>query len=249
METLRQRVARVVFKSDTLPGRVFDLALIVLILFSVTGFVLESVAEIALAHGSALRILDWVITALFTLELTVRFWCAPDRRRYLFSFYGVIDILAVLPTYVGLFFTGIEFLTIVRIFRLLRVFQVLKMSRYVKEASKIWKVLKASMNRVLVFIFFLLVMCVFSGTILFVVEGPEHGFSSIPVGIYWAVVTLTTVGYGDISPQTPLGQALAVVLMILGYGVIAVPTGLVSAEWVRQGRKRRRARPPAPDAD
>lgn len=229
----RARAHEVIFEADTAAGKAFDVGLILTILLSVLVVLLESVAEIRLRHGGLLRTAEWVFTILFTLEYLLRLVCVERPAHYARSFFGVVDLLAILPTYVSMLVPGAQAMTVIRTLRLLRVFRVLKLASYVRESEQLMRALIASRRKIAVFLFAVASMVVIFGSLMYLVEGPEHGFSSIPRGIYWAVVTLTTVGYGDISPETPLGQAIAACIMILGYGIIAVPTGIVTAELTR----------------
>lgn len=227
---------RVIFDHDTPAGRAFDVWLIVAILGSVAVVMLDSMAGLPPAMRPVLRGFEWLFTILFTVEYAARLWCAADRVRYAKSFYGVVDVLATLPTYVSLLVPDGRFLALVRILRVLRIFRILKMTRFVAEATVMGHALKASRHKIIVFIFTLLLLVSVIGSLIFVIEGPENGFTSIPVAIYWAIVTMTTVGYGDFVPLTALGRMLASVLMILGYGIIAVPTGIVTMELQRAAR-------------
>ncbi len=229
----RATVHEVIFETDTPAGKLFDVALIVTILISVVVVSLESVPDIRLRYGPELRAAEWVITILFTIEYILRLLCVERPLSYATSFFGVVDLLAILPTYISLLVPGTQALTVVRVLRLLRVFRVLKLVQYVSEARTLNSALKASWKKIFVFLFAVLMVVVIVGSLMYLIEGPEHGFDSIPRAIYWAVVTLTTVGYGDIAPGTPLGQFLAMCVMILGYGIIAVPTGIVTRELVR----------------
>ncbi|MGZ8412012.1 MAG: ion transporter [Gemmatirosa sp.] len=231
----RARLHQVVFENDTPEGRAFDLALIVLVLLSVAIVSLETVSGLSAGAYRALRAAEWTLTALFTIEYVLRLIAVRRPLAYMTSFFGMVDALAILPTYVSLVFPGAQALLVVRVLRLLRVFRVLKLSRYLSEAAVLARALRASARKIAVFLLTVSTLVVVIGSLMFVVEGPEHGFTSIPTSMYWAVVTLTTVGYGDISPKTPLGQLLASAVMILGYGIIAVPTGIVTAE-LTQGR-------------
>ncbi|PCE32905.1 ion transporter [Burkholderia ubonensis] len=229
----RRKLYIVVCEADTRAGRIFDLALTITILVSVACVMLESVVSIQQRYGTLLTALDWLFTILFTIEYGVRLLCARHPLRYVKSFFGVIDLLSILPLYLGLFIPESRVLADIRILRLLRVFRILNLSRHLGEAAQLQKALLASRRKITVFLVTVLLLVVVLGTLMFVIEGPEHGFTSIPTSIYWAIVTLTTVGFGDITPQTPLGRALASFVMITGYGIIAVPTGIVSAEIAR----------------
>ena len=220
----------IIFESDTPLGNFFDLALLGIILLSVAAVALESVSYINDDYGKLLRILEWVFTIFFTIEYLTRIYVLKNKWGYISSFYGVIDLLAVIPTYLSLIFAGSQTLVVIRSLRLLRVFRVLKLARYLEAAFDLRAAMYASKMKIFVFLGVVFIVVVIMGTMMFLIEGGENGFTSIPRSIYWAVVTLTTVGYGDISPQTVLGQTLAMAIMIMGYGIIAVPTGIVSAE-------------------
>ena len=232
-EDWRSRAHAIIFEAETPSGRMFDVLLIWAIMLSVFAVMLDSVEEVAVQWGGALRAAEWVFTVLFTVEYGLRIACVRRPSRYIFSFYGVIDLLAILPTYVGVLFPQTHFFLVIRALRLLRVFRVLKLARYVEASGLLLRALRASRVKILVFMYFVITLVVVIGAVMYVVEGAENGFTSIPRSVYWAIVTLTTVGYGDISPQTALGQMLASLVMILGYGIIAVPTGIVTAELSR----------------
>ena len=229
----RAKAHEIIFEADTPAGRAFDIALIVTILVSVVAVMLESVAPIRARYGSVLRITEWVITVVFTIEYILRLLCVGQPARYARSFFGIIDLLAILPTYISFFIPGAQALAVVRVLRILRVFRVLKLVQYVKEASVLRQALINSGRKILVFVFVVFTIVIIVGAMMYLVEGEAAGFTSIPISVYWAVVTLTTVGYGDIAPVTALGQFLSAVLMIMGYGIIAVPTGIVTTELVR----------------
>ena len=230
---LRRRAYEVIFGHLTPAGRAFDLVLIVTILASVLAVVLESVPHIAMEHGRWLRAVEWIFTVAFTIEYGVRLWCVARPSRYAGSFYGLVDLAAVLPTWVSLLIPGGQVLVVVRILRVLRVFRILRLAQFMGEAQILTKALRASRYKITVFLFTVLNIVVIVGSLMYLVEGPENGFDSIPRGLYWGIVTLTTVGYGDIAPHTGLGQFLAALLMIMGYGIIAVPTGIVTVELSR----------------
>lgn len=233
----RRATYRVVFEHDSAWGRAFDVALIAAIVGSVLAVMLESIAAVRLQYGPLLRGLEWGFTVGFTVEYVVRLWCVSRPLGYARSFFGVVDLLAILPTYISLLIPGGQVLTVVRVLRVLRIFRILKLAHYVGEARVLTRALKASRYKITVFIFTVLTVVVIVGALMYLVEGPASGFTSIPFGVYWGVVTLTTVGFGDVTPQTPLGQVLAVAVMILGYGIIAVPTGIVTAELASAGRE------------
>lgn len=229
----------VIFTNETLAGRQFDKTLIVLILTSLVVVILDSVAHIARDFHSILFALEWIFTILFTLEYAARIYCAKDRRKYATSFFGVIDLLAVLPTYLALFFPELHALIDVRVLRLIRIFRVFKLTAYMQEYSHLANALSASRKKILVFLSFVLMIVLVMGTLMYVVEGPEHGFTSIPIATYWAITTMTTVGFGDITPQTDIGKLIASVMMLMGWGTLAVPTGIVTAEMSRARGHRR----------
>ena len=230
MSDARTYWRRVIFDHDTRAGRLFDVLLLVAILGSVLTMILDSVASLPPAMHRALFVLEWVFTGLFTLEYAARLWCAADRLRYARSFFGVVDLLAILPSWIGLVFPESRFLGVVRALRVLRVFRILKLTQYVSEASVLTQAMLAARYKITVFLFTIIVAVSVIGSLMYIVEGPEHGFTSIPTSMYWAIVTMTTVGYGDISPGTTLGRLLASALMVLGYGILAVPTGIVTLE-------------------
>lgn len=227
---LRERIYRVIFEADTPAGRGFDILLILAIVGSVVAVMLDSVPRIRRAIGGWLSAAEWAFTILFSIEYVLRLYASPRSFRYARSFFGVIDLLALAPTYLSILLPGGHYLLVVRVLRVLRVFRVLKLVKYVAEGELIVAALKASGRKIAVFLFAVLSIVVVVGSMIYLIEGDESGFVSIPLSVYWAIVTLTTVGYGDISPQTPLGQTLAALVMIMGYGLIAVPTGLVSME-------------------
>ncbi|MTI22989.1 ion transporter [Fulvivirga sp. RKSG066] len=226
----KKQLRIIIFEADTYWGKVFDVILLIAIVLSVLAVMLESVKQIKIGYGNILYIVEWVFTILFTMEYIARIIVIDKPWKYVRSFFGIIDLLSIIPTYLSLFIAGAHSLLIIRSIRLLRVFRVLKMVRFLGEASHLSRALKASRVKITVFIGAVFIVVVILGTFMYIIEGADHGFDSIPRSIYWAVVTLTTVGYGDIAPSTVLGQALATLIMILGYGMIAVPTGIVSAE-------------------
>ena len=228
--TLREKVFRIIFGTDTPMGKLFDVVLLWAIVISVILVMLESVTEIKVEYGEFLYLAELGFTTLFTIEYGLRLWSMPRPMRYATSFFGIIDLLSILPTYLGLVFGGAHSLMVIRSLRLLRVFRILKLARYVSEAAVLGRALMASRQKISVFLLGVFAITIVFGTIMYMVETPEAGFTSIPRSIYWAIVTLTTVGYGDIAPQSVLGQTLASFIMILGYGIIAVPTGIVGAE-------------------
>ncbi|MBX9568796.1 MAG: ion transporter [Candidatus Obscuribacterales bacterium] len=236
--SLRQRVYQIVFESDTFAGRVFDVCLLIVIIVSVVVVMLDSIASVRSRYSAELAAFEWGLTALFSIEYIARVYCAKNRPAYFFGFFGIIDLLSVLPTYLGLLFGGAHYLMVVRILRLLRIFRIFKLSRYLSEADVLMKALTASRAKITVFLGTVLTLVVVIGALMYLIEGPENGFTSIPRSIYWSIVTLTTVGYGDIAPKTPVGQFIACIVMILGYGIIAVPTGIVSVELQAASKKK-----------
>ncbi|MCC5849400.1 MAG: ion transporter [Verrucomicrobia bacterium] len=226
---------RVIFESDTPAGKGFDVLLILAIVVSVLVTVLDSVPAFRESHGLLLFVLEWGFTALFAVEYGLRLYSARHPKGYALSFFGLVDLIGWLPTVVGLLIPGSHFLTTFRVIRVLRIFRILKMVAYIEEAESLMNALRSGHRKILIFLGGVLTLVMILGSLMYLIEGPENGFTSIPVSIYWAIVTLTTVGYGDISPQTPAGQFLSSVVMILGYAIIAVPTGIVSAEFIRQG--------------
>jgi voltage-gated potassium channel len=228
--SLRERVAEIVFGHDTWAGKAFDVALIAAILASVTVVMLETVSTVREDHLAALRAAEWFFTVLFTVEYAVRLWSSPRPLRYARSFFGIVDLVSILPTYLSLFAYGAQALLTVRSLRLIRIFRILKLGQYTSEASHLGQALARSRQKITVFLAVVLTLVLILGSSMYLVEGPEHGFTSIPRSVYWAIVTLTTVGYGDITPHTVAGQVLASAVMILGYGIIAVPTGIVTVE-------------------
>jgi voltage-gated potassium channel len=226
----RARTYEVIFGHETLAGKTFDVLLIVAILGSVVTVMLESVQSWQADRSGLLRSLEWIFTALFTVEYGLRLWCVDRPRTYASSFFGVVDLAAVTPTYLALLIPGGQVLVVVRILRVMRVFRVFKLARYMGEAGVLAGALRAARYKISVFLLAVLSTVVIVGALMYFIEGPASGFTSIPRGVYWAVVTLTTVGYGDITPLTPVGQAVASMVMVLGYGIIAVPTGIVTAE-------------------
>ncbi len=230
MSQLRTLIGDIIFEHNTRYSRLFDILLLIVILMSVLLVMLESVDSVRFAYGNTLRTLEWVFTFIFTIEYLIRIWVSYNRPKYIRSFFGIVDLLAILPSYLSLFFVGFQYGIVIRSLRLLRVFRILKLVQFVDGASVLGRAVIASRARITVFVFTVLTIVTILGSIMFLVEGPENGFDNIPESIYWAIVTITTVGYGDIAPSTPLGEFLAAMVMILGYGLIAVPTGIVSVE-------------------
>ena len=227
----RLRLYIIIFEADTRMGRAFDLALLALIVFSVGIVMLDSVASIRNHWGSVFDWFQWLFTIIFTIEYVLRLLCVRHPWRYATSFFGVIDLLAIAPTYLALFFPELHALIDVRVIRMLRIFRILKLTTYVAEFRDLGEALVASRRKIAVFMSFVMLIVIVMGTLMYVIEGPEHGFTSIPTAIYWAITTVTTVGFGDITPKTDLGRALASTMMLIGWGTLAVPTGIVSAEF------------------
>lgn len=226
----KTRLHEIIYEADTKEGKLFDIILLIFILASVVLVMLESVESIRNKHQAILNICEWIITILFSIEYILRIISIQKPLKYILSFYGVIDFLSTIPKYLSLFIFGSHNLAALRALRLLRIFRILKLTRYIGASNRLLIALKASKAKIAVFLFFVLILCVILGTIMYIVEGEENGFANIPQSIYWAIVTLTTVGFGDITPQTPLGQMIASVVMILGYAIIAIPTGIVGSE-------------------
>ena len=233
LNIIRRRIHNVIYGTDTVAGRLFDLILLGLILLSVFLFMLETVKGFDAKYHHQLIILEWIITGLFTVEYLLRIVTNDNPRKYILSFFGIIDLLAILPMYLSFFFVGSKVFSVIRALRLLRLFKILNHPKFTGQSVHLLKALQASRGKITVFLYFVLISTIIIGSIMYVVEGEENGFTSIPMSIYWTIVTLTTVGYGDISPGTPLGQFIASLVMILGYGIIAVPTGIVTAEFTR----------------
>ncbi|CAG1016797.1 Cyclic nucleotide-gated potassium channel [Burkholderiaceae bacterium] len=232
----RRELYTIIFESDTRRGWLFDVAVIVAILLSVAVVIADSMQSVLAEHGRALRIAEWVFTALFTVEYLARLLCVRQPLRYATSFYGVIDLLSVMPTYLALLWPEGHLLIDVRVLRLLRVFRIFRLTAYLTEFNQLGRALHSSRRKIFVFLSFVVMMMLVMGTLMYVVEGPENGFSSIPVAMYWAITTMTTVGFGDITPHTDFGRVIASVMMLMGWGVLAVPTGIVTAEMTAQRR-------------
>ena len=228
---LKNKLHTIIYEADTPMGKLFDVVLLILILVSVILVMLESVTSIDTHYHDLLYFGEWVITIFFTIEYILRIITVKKASNYIFSFYGIIDLLSTIPLYLSFILAGSNALLAVRALRLLRVFRILKITRYMGEANKLNKALRDSKPKILVFLFAVLILSIIAGTIMYLVEGEQSGFVSIPISVYWCIVTLTTVGFGDIAPVTPLGQFIAAIIMIMGYGIIAVPTGIVSAEY------------------
>ena len=233
----KDSVRIVIFEANTPAGKAFDVGLIICIIASVLAVMLDSVPWIHSRFGEEFYVAEWFFTILFTIEYGLRLWCIQNTALYARSFYGIIDLLGIIPTYLSLFVAGTQYLLVIRVLRVLRVFRVLRMVRYVGEAELLVQALRASSRKIIVFISTVVALVIIFGSLMYLIEGEEHGFTSIPKSIYWAIITLTTVGYGDIAPVTPLGQGLASFIMIMGYGIIAVPTGIVTLELSEASRR------------
>jgi voltage-gated potassium channel len=232
----RRRLHEIIFEADTPGGRAFDVALLVLILLSVLAVLLESVPDVRDTYGRTLQVVEWGFTVLFTIEYVLRLVSVTRPARYARSFFGIVDLMAVLPTYLALVIPWTQSLMVIRAVRLLRVFRILKLARFLEDADLLLRALRASRRKITIFLGSLVTIVLLVGTLMYLIEGEEHGFTSIPASMYWAVVTMTTVGYGDITPKTPAGRMLAAFVMILGYSIIAVPTGIVSVELAQASR-------------
>ena len=234
MKKWKYKLHEIIFEADTPAGKLFDIILLITILLSVLFVSLESVVSIDQVYHHYLNWIGWTITILFSIEYVLRIICVVKPLNYILSFYGIIDLLSTAPMYIGLILSGPQSLVALKALRLLRVFRILKLTKYVRESNFLIQALKYSKTKILVFIFCIFILCIVFGTLMYLVEDPSAGFNSIPRSIYWCVVTLTTVGYGDIYPQTALGQFIASFIMIMGYGIIAVPTGIITAEMSKQ---------------
>ena len=229
----RDKLHEIIYEADTPSGKLFDVVLLIAILVSIVFVMLESVNSIDARFHKELDIAEWVITILFTLEYIARIICVRRPFKYIFSFYGIIDLLSTIPKYISLFLAGTHALVALRALRLLRVFRILKLARYLGASNHLIIAIKASRAKIGVSLFAVMIASIIFGTVMYMIEGEENGFTNIPKSIYWCIVTLTTVGFGDITPATPLGQFIAAIIMIMGYGIIAVPTGIVSAEFTK----------------
>lgn len=239
--SLRSQIHEVIFGYESRAGKLFDIVLICMILASVTAVLFDSISSYHLRYGEFLIRLEWFFTIVFTIEYGLRLYSTPNSRAYVFSFYGIIDLFSILPTYIAFLFPGAAPLVVIRIMRVLRIFRILKLFRYMGEANLLYSALLHARPKILVFLFSVVTLIIIFGALMFIIEGPENGFSNIPKSIYWAIVTITTVGYGDISPQTPFGQFIAAIAMVCGYAFIAVPTGIIGAELMHEAQRRSQA--------
>lgn len=237
---LKKRLYTIIFGHNTPAGKLFDLVLIYTILFSVLIVVLDSVDVLASRYGLFFRITEWVLTIFFTIEYIVRIYCSPNRWRYVFSYYGIVDLLAIIPSYLSLFISGMSYLLIIRLLRVLRIFRILKLVQYLSDANILMRSLGMARRKIFIFFCFVVVLSTIFGSLMFIIEGPANGFTSIPKSIYWTIVTITTVGYGDITPLTVLGQFIAALVMLTGYSIIAVPTGIFTAEIAQEMQRQRK---------
>lgn len=237
---LKERAFVIIYGRDTVAGKLFDLILLGFILISAFLSIFESIKTIDHHIHTLLVVLEWMITIFFSIEYALRIVCTPNWRRYIFSFYGIIDLISILPFYLSFFAVESKVLSIIRILRLLRIFRILDLVQFTQQANQLKKALKNSQTKILVFIYFVLVLSVILGALMYMIEPHDKAFTSIPRSIYWCIVTLTTVGYGDVVPTTPFGQIMASIIMILGYGIIAVPTGIVTSEYSRTYRKKKK---------
>jgi len=234
----RMKLHEVIFEADTPAGKWFDVLLILAILISVVMVMLDSVAKIRNAYGPVLLAGEWFFTILFTIEYVLRLFSVGRPRAYATSFFGIVDLLAILPTYLSIIIPGAQYLLVIRILRVLRIFRIFKLVQYLGEARLLTQALRASRRKITVFLFVVLTLVTIFGSLIYLIEDPKDGFTSIPRSIYWSIVTLTTVGYGDIFPKTNLGQLLSAVIMIIGYGIIAVPTGIVTVEFAQAYKRK-----------
>lgn len=232
----KSKLHEIIYEADTPMGKWFDLTLILLILISVILIMLESVKEIDAEYHGLLLTLEWIVTVFFTIEYIARIITIKKPFKYIFSFYGIIDFISTIPLYLSYIFAGSQVLLAFRVFRMLRIFRILKLVKFIGESSQLLQAMKASRTKIAVFIYVVLILSVIMGTVMYLIEGDEAGFTSIPRSIYWTIVTLTTVGYGDIAPETNLGQFIATIIMVMGYGIIAVPTGIVTVEFSKQSK-------------
>jgi voltage-gated potassium channel len=234
---LKNKLHEIIFKTDTKAGRRFDIWLLYFILISILIVVIESVQTIKDNYSLLFYTLEWTVTIIFTLEYILRLYAAKDKKKYFLSYMGIIDLISFLPTYIGLLFPGGQYFLVVRGLRLLRVFRILKMANYIKEIGVLLQSIKNSWPKISIFMLFIIILVTILGSTMYVIEGPSNGFTDIPNSIYWAIVTLATVGYGDITPVSPLGKIIASVVILIGYGIIAVPTGIITTEIIKESRK------------
>lgn len=229
----KEKIRKIIFETDTPAGKAYDIALIVTVAISVFAVMIDSVSSINRQYGGILNLVEWFFTILFSIDYIVRLHCVKKPAKYAFSFFGIVDLLGIIPTYLNLFLPGTRYLITIRYLRMLRIFRVLMLAAYMEEVKVLTQALKSSLRKIMIFVITVLTLVMVLGSLMYVVEGPSHGFTSIPRSIYWAIVTLTTVGYGDISPQTALGQTLAAIVMLLGYSIIVIPTSIVTVDMIK----------------
>lgn len=233
----KYKLHEIIYEADTPAGKLFDIILLVFILASILLVMLESVSWIDAKYHYWLNLGEWIVTILFTIEYIARIITVKKPLKYIFSFYGIVDLLSTIPKYLSLIFMGTHALVALRALRLLRIFRILKLARYLGASNQLTSAIKASRAKISVFLFAVIIAAIIFGTLMYLIEGEENGFTNIPKSVYWCIVTLTTVGFGDIAPQTPLGQLIAAIIMVMGYGIIAVPTGIVSAEYTKSSNE------------
>ena len=236
---IKEKLYSIIFKTDTIAGRKFDIILLNVILLSIILAAIESVVDFNIRYALPFRICEWIITVLFTIEYAARIYCSPNRKRYIFSFYGIIDLLSILPFFISIVYSSTHYLIVIRALRLLRIFRILKLTHFLKEGNYLVDSLRRSVKKIMIFTYFIVILVTILGALMYLVEGGVNPlFSNIPKSIYWAVVTITTVGYGDITPITFWGQTISVIVMLLGYSILAVPTGIISSELIKPMRKK-----------
>lgn len=236
-EALKSKLYQIIFEAETPAGKAYDVFLIIVIALSSLLIMLESIVAVQIRFSGVLNFFEWIFIILFSIEYLLRLYVVKSKKKYAFSFFGLIDLFSILPAYIGFLIPSARFLMLIRVFRLLRLFRVFKMVRYVEESGTILRALRASRPKIIVFLLTIMFIVIFSGTLMYIVEGPQNGFVNIPESMYWAIVTVSTVGYGDISPQTNLGKLISSLLMIVAYGIIAVPTGIITSEINTASRK------------
>ncbi|MBU0467969.1 MAG: ion transporter [Candidatus Omnitrophica bacterium] len=229
----KEKIRKIIFETDTPAGKVYDILLIVTVAISVFAVMIDSVSSINKTYGNILHAVEWFFTILFTIDYIVRINCVKNPSKYARSFFGVVDLLGILPTYLNMFLPGTRYLLSIRYLRMLRIFKVFMLASYMEEVKVLTQALRSSFRKIMIFVFTVITIVIVLGSLMYVIEGPQNGFTNIPRSIYWAIVTLTTVGYGDISPKTPFGQTLAAIVMLLGYSIIVIPTGIVTVDMIQ----------------
>jgi len=242
-QQLRQELYRIIFGTDTPAGQRFDMFLIYAILISVFAVIFSTVESLVSTYSSSFFLIEWIFTGLFTVEYILRIFCSPNRQKYLFSFYGIVDLVSIVPSYLALVVAGAHYLLIIRLVRVLRIFRVLKLVRYLSEADVLIRSIKQARRKIFLFFTVVLVLSTLFGCLMYVVEGPGNGFTSIPKSIYWTIVTITTVGYGDITPHTVMGQIISTLAMLTGYSILAIPTGIITAELANEMQRNKSVYP------